>query len=102
VQRRAAQEGVGALFLGEVRHRYSRPTELVPLGLELGEHGRSALHLVCAKSALGVPRVRAVAELLADELAWAQRASDELSASPRERKTPAATEQALKTPRKVR
>lgn len=80
VQRRAAEEGVGALFLGLVRHRFSRPSELVPLGLDLGEHGRSSLHLVCAKSALGVPRVRAVAELLAEELTWAQRASDELLA----------------------
>jgi hypothetical protein len=76
VQRRAAEEGVGAVFLGCVRHRYSSPSALVPLGLELGVHARSALHLVCAKSALGVPRVRAVAELLAEELAWAQRASD--------------------------
>lgn len=80
VQRRAAEEGVGALFLGLVQHRYSRPTELVPLGLDLGKHAQSSLHLVCAKSALGVPRVRAVAELLADELGWAQRASDELAA----------------------
>jgi hypothetical protein len=29
VQRRAAEEGVGALFLGLVRHRFSRPTELL-------------------------------------------------------------------------
>lgn len=79
VQRRAAEEGVGALFLGLVQHRFSRRSELVPLGLELGEHGRSSLHVVCAKSALGVPRVRAVAELLAEELAWAQRASDDLA-----------------------
>lgn len=80
VQRRAAEAGVGAIFLGLVRHRFSRPSELVPLGLDLGEHGRSSLHLVCAKSALGVPRVRVVAELLAEELTWAQRASDELAA----------------------
>jgi DNA-binding transcriptional LysR family regulator len=78
VQRRAAEEGVGAIFLGCVRHRFSRPSELVPLGLELGPHARSSLHLVCAKSALGVPRVRAVAELIAEELAWAQQASDAL------------------------
>lgn len=73
VQRRAAEEGVGAIFLGKVRHRFSRPSELVPLGLELGPHAQSSLHLVCAKSALGVPRVRAVVELIADEFAWAQR-----------------------------
>jgi DNA-binding transcriptional LysR family regulator len=88
VQRRAAEEGVGALFLGVVRHRFSRASELVPLGLELGEHGQSALHLVCARSALGVPRVRLVAELLAEELRWAQRASDELAAARAEPRPP--------------
>ena len=92
VQRRAAEEGVGALFLGVVRHRFSRPTELVPLGLDLGEHGRGALHLVCARSALGVPRVRTVAELLAAELEWAQRASDALRAEPGARRKPRATD----------
>lgn len=81
VQRRAAEEGVGAMFLGLVRHRFSRPSELVPLGLDLGEYARSSLYLVCARSALGVPRIRAMAELLAEELEWAQRASDELAAS---------------------
>lgn len=79
VQRRAAEEGVGAMFLGRVRHRFSRPSELVPLRLNLGPHARSSLHLVCAKSALAVARVRAVAELLTEELSWAQRASDELA-----------------------
>jgi len=64
------------------RHRFSRPSELVPLGLDLGEHGRSSLHLVCAKSALGVARVRVVAQLLAEEIAWAQLASDALVAKP--------------------
>jgi DNA-binding transcriptional LysR family regulator len=78
VQRRAAEEGVGALFLGCVRHRFSRPSELVRLRLDLGVHQQSTLHLVCAKSALGVARVRVVAELLAEELRWAQGASDEL------------------------
>jgi DNA-binding transcriptional LysR family regulator len=76
VQRRAAEEGVGAIFLGKVRHRFSRATQLVPLGLELGEHARSSLHLVCAKSALGVPRVRTVAEMIASELEWAQAHSE--------------------------
>jgi hypothetical protein len=33
----------------------------------------SSLHLVCAKSSLGIPRVRAVAELLARELHAAPR-----------------------------
>jgi DNA-binding transcriptional LysR family regulator len=68
VQRRAAEAGAGAIFLGKVRHRFSEPSSLVPLGLDLGPHARSSLHLVCAKSALAVSRVRAVAELLAEEL----------------------------------
>ena len=75
VQRRAAEAGVGAIFLGRVRHRFSLDSTLVPLGLELGAHGKSRLHLVCAKSALAVPRIRAVAELLAEELRWAARAA---------------------------
>lgn len=78
VQRRAAEAGVGAIFLGCTRHRFSDESALVPLGLDLGPHATSALHLVCAKSALGIPRVRAVAELLAEELTWAQQASDAL------------------------
>jgi DNA-binding transcriptional LysR family regulator len=75
VQRRAAEAGVGAIFLGRVRHRFSRDSPLVPLGLDLGPHRTSSLFVVCAKSALAVPRIRAVAELLAAELAWAERAS---------------------------
>jgi len=43
--------------------------------LYLGVHARGSLHLVCAKSALGVPKVRSVAELIAEELEWAQRHS---------------------------
>lgn len=75
VQRRAAEAGVGAIFLGRVRHRFSRDLSLVPLGLALGAHSKSSLYVVCAKSALAVPRIRAVAELLADELRWAERAA---------------------------
>ena len=67
VQRRAAEAGVGAIFLGKVIHRFSQETSLVPLGLDLGPHARSSFHVVCAKSALSVSRVRAVAELLAEE-----------------------------------
>jgi DNA-binding transcriptional LysR family regulator len=69
VQRQAAEAGVGAMFLGRVRHRFSRPSALQPLELDLGGPIRSELHLVCARSALLVPRVRAVAEIIADELA---------------------------------
>ncbi|HVJ22242.1 MAG TPA: LysR family transcriptional regulator [Polyangiaceae bacterium] len=75
VQRNAVESGVGAMFLGRVRHRYSRPTELVALELELGPYAKSELHLVATKSALEVPRIRAVAELLGEELEHALRLS---------------------------
>ncbi len=68
VQLKAAEEGAGAIFLGRVRHRFSRPTTLVELAVDLGRAITSSTHLVCAKSALDIPRVRAVAELLAAEL----------------------------------
>ena len=103
VQLRAAEAGLGAMFLQKVRHRFNRDSNLVPLGLDLGPHATGSLHVVCAKSALGVARVRAVAELLAEELAWAQRTSDELRDTPRALEKPRrASPQALKTPRKVR
>jgi hypothetical protein len=56
------------MVLGRVSHRFSRDSALVPLDLDLGPHGKQALHLVCAKSALDIPRVRRVAEMLVDEL----------------------------------
>jgi DNA-binding transcriptional LysR family regulator len=65
---RAAELGIGAIFLGTHRHRFSRATNLVPLGLELGPHATSELHLVAARSALDISRVRIVAELLKAEL----------------------------------
>jgi hypothetical protein len=43
----------------------------VPLGLDLGPHARGQLFIVCARSALAVPRIRVVADLLAEELRWA-------------------------------
>lgn len=68
VQLRAAEAGAGAIFLGRVRHRFSGPSKLVALDVPLGAHARSQLHLVCARRALDIPKVRAVAELLAGEL----------------------------------
>lgn len=65
---RAAEMGLGAMILGRVKHRFSQPSPLVPLKLDLGPHSKSALHLVAAKSALDIPRVRAIADLLAKEL----------------------------------
>jgi DNA-binding transcriptional LysR family regulator len=71
VQLRAAEAGIGAIFLGRVKHRFSTAT-LVELDVDVGPIVRS-LHLVCAKSALDIPRVRAVADLLVRELQYAQR-----------------------------
>ncbi|MCA9631932.1 MAG: LysR family transcriptional regulator [Myxococcales bacterium] len=69
VQLRAAQAGVGGIFLGRVEHRYLRQDMFVELELDLGEYATNTLHLVAAKSALDVPRIRRVAERLAEELA---------------------------------
>lgn len=68
VQLAAAEAGVGVMVLGRVRHRFSRDSALVPLDIDLGPHARQSLHLVCAKSALDIPRVQWVAELLVEEL----------------------------------
>ncbi|HVY25070.1 MAG TPA: LysR family transcriptional regulator [Polyangiaceae bacterium] len=75
VQLRAAEAGIGAMFLPKIRHRYNRESGLMPLGLDLGPHAQGQIHVVCAKSALGVARIRAVAELLADELLHAEKLS---------------------------
>ncbi|MBF5042430.1 LysR family transcriptional regulator [Aggregicoccus sp. 17bor-14] len=68
VQWRACEAGLGAMILGGPRHRLSLPMELVSLDVDLGPHRESTLHLVCAKSALALPRVRAVADLALAEL----------------------------------
>ncbi len=68
VQRAAAEAGLGAIVLPRLRHRFSRPTALVPLDVELGPFARGAIHLVSARSGLDVPRVRLVAQLIEDEL----------------------------------
>jgi DNA-binding transcriptional LysR family regulator len=67
VQLRAAEAGVGAIVLGRHRGRLSLPSPLVELKLDLGKLV-SSLQLVCAKSSLSIPRVRAVADLLALEM----------------------------------
>jgi DNA-binding transcriptional LysR family regulator len=64
----AAEAGVGAMMMACVRHRFSRPTSLVPLKVELGPHATSHLYLVCARSAHDIPRVRKMAELIVEEL----------------------------------
>lgn len=63
VQLRAAREGLGAIFLGRVKHRFSRDEGVVEIPVALPPI-RGGLWIVCAKSSLEVPRVRAVADLL--------------------------------------
>jgi DNA-binding transcriptional LysR family regulator len=67
VQLRAAEAGIGAIFLGRARHRFSS-SSLVEIDVDVGGVIKRSVHLVCAKSALDIPRVRAVADLLADEV----------------------------------
>jgi DNA-binding transcriptional LysR family regulator len=67
VQLQAAEAGVGAMFLGRARHPFALPTALVeiPLATPLP---RSTLFLIASRTALEIPRVRAVADLLVREM----------------------------------
>ena len=67
VMQRAAEAGLGAIFLGRVEHRFLCATNLVELDIDLGGIRRT-LYLAGARGALEIPRVRAVAELLVAEL----------------------------------
>jgi len=64
----AAEAGTGAIVMSLPEHRFARKRDLVPLPIDLGPYSRSTLYLVCAKSALDIPRVRRVADLLVAEL----------------------------------
>jgi DNA-binding transcriptional LysR family regulator len=61
VQWRACEAGVGAMLRG---HRFPYPSPVIALDIDLGPHATSTLHLVCARSALAVPRIRAVVDLV--------------------------------------
>ncbi|MCE9578334.1 MAG: LysR family transcriptional regulator [Deltaproteobacteria bacterium] len=74
VQLLAAEAGAGAIILGKLRSPRALPTPLVELAIDLGPL-RSTLHLVGSRAALAIPRVRAVADLLAAELEVAAKAS---------------------------
>jgi DNA-binding transcriptional LysR family regulator len=67
VQLRAAEAGIGAIILSTFQSRFEPPRRLAALALDFGKL-TSTHHLVCARGALAVPRVHAVAELLAAEL----------------------------------
>lgn len=69
----AAEAGAGAIVLSRVQHRFARPSSLVALPVPIGALTTTPLYLVAAKSALEVPRIRRVSELLADELDRANR-----------------------------
>jgi DNA-binding transcriptional LysR family regulator len=64
----AAEAGAGAIVLGRVTHRFSRARGIVPIELDMGAAKRGVLCLVCAKSALDIPRVRLVADLLREQM----------------------------------
>ncbi len=68
----AVERGAGAIALPRLRHRLARPWSLVPLDLDLGANARGQVHLVCARSALAIPRIRVVAGILER---WMQEAS---------------------------
>lgn len=68
VQLAAAEAGAGVMVLPRIRHRFSRQTRLVPLPVDLGPHARGQMHLVAPRSALDVPRIRRVADLLVAEM----------------------------------
>lgn len=72
VLKSAVAEGLGAMILERTTHPIVRRQRLVELDLEI-ELPATELHLVCAKSMRFVPRLRAVADLLIEEL---RRASD--------------------------
>jgi len=68
VQLRAAETGAGAIVQTRLRYRLEPPSALVELALDLRQ-APAKTHLVAARASLAIPRIRAVAELLAKELA---------------------------------
>lgn len=82
VQIRAAEAGVGAIVLDRSAHRFAFPSPLVELDLSFGKL-TSSLHLVCARGSLAIPRVKAVADVLAKELTRSVPRSRSASSSPK-------------------
>lgn len=68
VQLRAAEAGVGAVILGRFENRAALPTSLVEMKVSFGKL-TTALHLVAARASLTIPRVKAVADVIAKEVA---------------------------------
>jgi DNA-binding transcriptional LysR family regulator len=82
VQLRACEAGIGAMFLARVAHRFSREDLFVELDVDFPPFP-SGIHLVAARSALAIPRVRAVADRLAAELAAANTNPARRAAAPK-------------------
>jgi DNA-binding transcriptional LysR family regulator len=65
VQFAAAEAGVGAIILGDFGPAFA-PHALVKVPIDLSAYGPSTISLVAAKRAMGITRVRAVADALVD------------------------------------
>ncbi len=68
VQLRACELGLGAMVLADYDAADREQRGLVPLPLELGAHAAGVMYLVAPRSALEIPRVRRVADLLVARL----------------------------------
>jgi DNA-binding transcriptional LysR family regulator len=82
VQLRAAEAGIGAIVLTRMRHRLEPASPLVEAKLDLAAPP-ALTHLVAARASLAVPRIAAVAEVLARELASTVRGPSRRRPSPR-------------------
>jgi DNA-binding transcriptional LysR family regulator len=72
VQIRAAEAGIGAM--DRVARRFVLGSKLVELPVATGKL-TSSVHLICARSSLTIPRIKAVADALAKELEQAAETS---------------------------
>jgi DNA-binding transcriptional LysR family regulator len=81
VQMRAAELGAGAIILSARTSRIAGRSVLVPVPVALGPM-KVGIHLVCARSALAIPRVRVIADLLAAELSREARVQRSAATSP--------------------
>jgi DNA-binding transcriptional LysR family regulator len=68
VQLAALEAGVGAMVLGRRYHKLSRIDELIELPVDLGPAARSTFHLVVAKRMVDSPRIRALVDVLLEQL----------------------------------
>jgi DNA-binding transcriptional LysR family regulator len=67
VQLRAAEAGVGVIVLGTLRDARAKASPLVKAKVDLGKR-TATVDLLAARTSLSIPRVRAVADLLVEEM----------------------------------